>query len=974
MKLAPAQWRSLSKLLDEALALPERERAPWIRMLGDEDDSIKSLLVELLDRPAGVSTADLIDTLPAFADPTDASAGAPGATVGPYRLIREAGRGGMGAVWLAERVDGLVKRQVALKLPILAASRQTLAERFAREREILAPLTHPNIARLYDAGFASDGRPYLALEFVEGDAITAYCDRERLTVRARCRLMLQVLSAVQYAHANLTLHRDLKPSNILVTTSGEIKLLDFGIAKLMAPEGAAQETALTKLAGRALTLDYAAPEQITGAPLSTACDVYALGVVLYELVCGRRPYRLKRDTPGALEDAILAQEVQRPSAALGDGDAIATCRSTTRKRLARELAGDLDTIVLKALRKSTADRYATAEAFAQDIERYLHGQPVSARPDSAWYRARKFVVRNRVSLGIGSAAAFALVGTAGVALWQAHVARLETSRATASKAFVDSLFARAARNNPGGAAAADTTARQLLDLGSRQLLEQSRGDPDVELDLVQWLARLNTELDSLQPASALAERAIALARELHGENSVPFAAALAQKADNLYRAASYRDAGNVAREALRIADKAPRDTVELRAKLHIIISNSAFQLDTSKTDEPQQHLESALELLKNWNRPTEERSRAAYYLAWIMEQKRDFASAEAFYRDGIAAGVANFGEKSFIVAFGYENLADMLRSDQRLPEAREAINKALAIYEFVLGARHGTIAFARTNLALIEAASGRTADAERIADQAVALAADVFGQSARQLAFPAMWAARIKAQRGELDAASPAYERTLAVFAASDPPTSRSIRAMQVEHAEVLIALGQLDRADKLLAQAAAAFESANDMRNAYVLRLEAARGAIASARGDARAARSRFDAALAIADASKVSSTGLPQLAATIARTRPDASLAQAMLDRLSAFELLPATADGLRIDVAERAKIAFAIGRLDLATDRVDEARAWLARAVELHETLDAPASPWLAEARGALADADRRLSLQPAVARTSHRERAH
>src|SRR5512146_750067 len=252
MKLAAEQWRSLSQLLDQALALPESERLGWVATLGAEHASVRPLLAELFAHPSAIETADVVGTLPSFAPPRDQVDWTAGTIVGPYRLIRELGRGGMGAVWLAERADGLIRREIALKLPILAASRHALAERFAREREILAPLGHAHIARLYDAGFAEDGQPYLALEYVAGEPITAYCDRLCLPVGKRIALFQQVLGAVQYAHANLVLHRDLKPSNILVTPEAEIKLLDFGIAKLMTA-GAAQETALTQLSGRALT-------------------------------------------------------------------------------------------------------------------------------------------------------------------------------------------------------------------------------------------------------------------------------------------------------------------------------------------------------------------------------------------------------------------------------------------------------------------------------------------------------------------------------------------------------------------------------------------------------------------------------------------------------------------------------------------------------------------------------------------------
>src|SRR5215472_5179991 len=503
MKLSIEQWRSISQLLDDALALPEGERMSWLATLGTEHASAKALLADIFSRPSKVATADLIGTLPSFAPSPAGPEWREGTRVGVYRLIRELGRGGMGSVWLAERTDGLLKRRVALKLPILAASRQMLSERFAREREILSPLEHPHIARLYDAGFTADGQPYLALEYVAGEPITTYCDRLRLSVPKRVELFQQVLNAVQYAHANLILHRDLKPSNILVSAEGEIKLLDFGIAKLMS-DGTAHETALTQLAGRALTPDYAAPEQITGTALTTAADVYALGIVLFELLTGARPYRLKRGSRAEIEEAILTQDIARPSTLVTEETAAA--RSLPIAKLRKQLTGDLDTIVLKALRKLPQERYTTAQAFADDLDRYLRGQPVQARPLSAWYRAAKFVAAHRLAFAAGGAAAAALLAGAAIALWQAHVAQLEATRANASKAFVDRLFESVGRSNPGGAAAADTTARRLLDLGSRQLLDVSDADPELRLELLQWFARLNSELDLLEPASALSER------------------------------------------------------------------------------------------------------------------------------------------------------------------------------------------------------------------------------------------------------------------------------------------------------------------------------------------------------------------------------------------------------------------------------------------------------------------------------------
>ncbi|MFN3565947.1 MAG: protein kinase domain-containing protein, partial [Burkholderiaceae bacterium] len=432
-ELDPVQWSRLRGLLDEALALAPAERANWVERLGTPDEDLKPRLRALLAHAAGDSSP--LDTLPHVetaqflaerARRGDAAL-APGAAVGPYRLIRLLGEGGMGQVWLAERSDMLHKRPVALKLPRLFVGRAQLAERLAREREILATLEHPNIARLYDAGLTAEGQPYLALEYVEGERIDGYCVRKALDVAARLRLFLQVARAVAHAHARLVVHRDLKPANILVTEAGEVRLLDFGIAKLL-EDGRAQETELTQLAGRALTPDYAAPEQVLGQPIGTAADVYVLGVLLFELLTGQRPYKLKRDSRAALEEAIAQAEVERPSSVVADA------------KLKRRLRGDLDTIVLKALKRLPAERYGTVEAFAEDIERHLDQRPVRAQPDSASYRARKFVARNAPAVGASVAVLLAVLTGATVALWQARLAVAEKQRAEAVKDFIASMF------------------------------------------------------------------------------------------------------------------------------------------------------------------------------------------------------------------------------------------------------------------------------------------------------------------------------------------------------------------------------------------------------------------------------------------------------------------------------------------------------------------------------------------------------
>lgn len=425
MRIPAEHLLALSSLLDEAMDLPEAAREQWLQDLPEPFPGAREMLRKMLKGDASGEGENRLDTLlkvplseSAFGAATDTGPFKPNAQIGNYRLERLLGTGGMGAVWLARRTDELVNRLVALKLPHLHLQSAIFAERFARERDILANLTHPNIAHLYDAGVSPEGQPYLAMEYVSGESLTQYCASHGLTIEQRLDRFLQVLSAVHYAHAQHIIHRDLKPSNILVREGGQVVLLDFGIAKLLV-EGETAETALTRHGGAALTPDYASPEQISGEPLGAASDIYSLGVVLYELLAGQRPYELKQTTRRALEQAILTSD-PRPPSEMVTGETTTKEATSASHRVRRALQGDLDTIVLKALKKQPEERYSTASEFADDLRRYLRGEAVSARPDSLGYRAKKWTRRHKPVLqGVGITAvviAALFVGTN--ALWR----------------------------------------------------------------------------------------------------------------------------------------------------------------------------------------------------------------------------------------------------------------------------------------------------------------------------------------------------------------------------------------------------------------------------------------------------------------------------------------------------------------------------------------------------------------------------
>lgn len=507
MRSDTADLKQLSRLLDTALDLPPAERDTWLASLTGEDARLASRLRELLlsrDRTAAIDVGAAETLAPAAAD----------TRVGPYRLVREIGSGGMGVVWLAERADGLIARKVALKLPHIGWA-PGFAQRFARERSILATLEHPNIARLYDAGLDEVGRPYMALEYVEGEPIDAWCARNAADVRTRIALLLQVVDALAFAHARLVVHRDIKPANILVTAEGQVRLLDFGIAKLVEGDAAA-ETELTRLSGRALTVQYASPEQIRGEPIGTASDIYSLGVVAYELLAGQRPYRLDRAGVPP-EQQVLTAEIPPASTVAADG------------ALRRALRGDFDAILAQALRKVPGERYTTVDALGQDMRAYSAGRPVMARGEGRGYRALRFATRHQVPLaiaaaiavlfaigvGAGATALLALVLAVGlgVALWQARALARERDRALrlverheAVAAFLNMLITDAAR---GGRA---LTAEELLKRSEALVAAELEGDAEEHAMVLSMIGASMQTLGNSAEAIRLAERALVLTR------------------------------------------------------------------------------------------------------------------------------------------------------------------------------------------------------------------------------------------------------------------------------------------------------------------------------------------------------------------------------------------------------------------------------------------------------------------------------
>jgi serine/threonine protein kinase/tetratricopeptide (TPR) repeat protein len=417
MRLTGPQIALMSGLLDEALPLDDAGRRRWLETLPEKYQDLfaplrQALLPEFYESPDGRNFATFLESADEQAGRVEPTGLQPGDRVGPYELIRLLGAGGMAEVWLAKRADGAFNREVALKLPSMTRLRRDLEQRFIRERDILASLEHPHIARLYDAGIDPQGLPYLSMEYVQGELLTDWCDAHRLDIRARLRLFLQVLEAVQYAHERHVIHRDLKPSNILVTKAGQARLLDFGVATLLDNGEVAGKTPLTTVYGHVLTPIYASPEMIRGDPVTAKSDIYSLGVVLFELLTGDRPYRLNAGaSPAILEHAIAAAEVRKPSTQIVQEAWGA--RGVTHEQLTRQLRGDVDHIVLKSLAKEPQSRYASAAAMADDLQRYLEGKPIAAQPPRLSYRLGKFLRRNRLVVSVGAGAAILVLAMVG---------------------------------------------------------------------------------------------------------------------------------------------------------------------------------------------------------------------------------------------------------------------------------------------------------------------------------------------------------------------------------------------------------------------------------------------------------------------------------------------------------------------------------------------------------------------------------
>ncbi|TDM06148.1 MAG: hypothetical protein C4K60_16025 [Ideonella sp. MAG2] len=590
MLIARHLWPQLLDFVEQALDRPPNERAQWLNELTLPPGMLAPLR-QLLDERRAIETSAFLQAMPALSQSRPRGSLVPSSRLGPWRLIRLLGEGGMSAVWLAERADEQVKRQVAIKLPHAGPGQEMLAARLLKERDILAGLEHRNIARLYDVGLSDQGLPYLVMEFVQGQTLLAHADAQRLTVRERVALFQQVLRAVQYAHGKLVLHRDLKPSNILVNDTGDVKLLDFGIAKgLVATGNTPEDTALTRSAGRPLTPSYASPEQLRGQPLSTASDVYSLGVMLYELLCGTRPHMQAQGTSIAeLEQAVLHQTPRLPSSQIPGADA-AAARGLSSKALRKLVEGDLDAIALKALNKTAEQRYGTVEALSLDLSRWYSGEPVMARVPSVWHYLLKFVDRNRWTASLSTGAILTLIAVSVMAWTQARIATQEAGNAKAVLSFLQDTLKQADLSQP---ASQPLTAKALLEDSRQRATTSINLTPPVRAQLLHYIGQAQVNMSDRLGADNSFSQAADLYAQIGASQQQ--ALVLLDQVDNTLALGRHDDAQNLIAQAAAHVDKHADDTAIVG---RLVKMKGAVAMFRGEPEIAQQHFHRYLALAK----------------------------------------------------------------------------------------------------------------------------------------------------------------------------------------------------------------------------------------------------------------------------------------------------------------------------------------------------------------------------------------
>jgi serine/threonine-protein kinase len=838
-RLGPDRWRAVIPHLDRALDLPREKRTALLAGLRAEDASLADDLEALLARHE-----DLDDAFPGHG-PAVFTAAPPlaGQVVGAYTLRAQIGQGGMGSVWLAERSDGRYEGVAAVKLLNAALAGREGEARFRREASILARLRHPHIAHLIDAGVSAIGQPYLVLERVDGERIDRYCDARRMGVDARVRLFLGVLDAVAHAHANLVVHRDIKPSNVLVAADGRVKLLDFGIAKLLEAEGAGELTALTREGHSALTPEYAAPEQLTGGDVTTATDVYALGVLLYLLLTGRHPTVREASSPAELIRAIVDTDPLRVSDAVTvERDTVppaerAARRGSTPRRLRGALRGDLDNVVARALKKRPEERYASAEAMADDLRRFLDHQPVRARPDSLGYRTQKFVGRHRLVLGAAAVAVAALAAGAAVAARQARASGLERDhalvqlqRAEATNDFNGFLLKEATPS-----AGRPLTNAELLARGEALIERRFAGDPVLRVHMLLMLADRYYENNQFDRWQATLERAFVWSR---GVADV----ALRSRA-GCARAYALADQGRF-EQADRLLEGALADLAGLsdaaadEAYCRVYEASLANRRGDARRAVPA--AERAVALERERGGPPGRGFEALFALASAYNVAGRSAAADRVFREMVSVLESQGLERTRDAAVVLTNWSAMLQDEGHFVQAIPVAEGAVRIARERDTERGASIAQLR-NLGEALCRVGRCAEAVPLLEESAAKARA--GGSPRRLVSSLAMLAMAYREGGRLDRAAATLKEAEAALEAGPEPAPRTAATVDEQAALLALARGEGHRA-LALAQSALAREDDTVRPEFYTLTF----GLVLA---DAQNANAEFGAARATAERS---------------------------------------------------------------------------------------------------------------------------
>jgi serine/threonine protein kinase len=678
----PENWDQVKELFALVLEREPGEREDFLRQACDGDDSLHREILSLLSSFDGAGT--FLEDCPAADLLSAQSRAMAGRRIGAYRIIREIGHGGMAVVYLGERDDQNYRKLVAIKMVKPGIGSEQVLQRFRNERQTLAALDHSNIVKLLDGGSSEDGSPYLIMEYVEGLPIDQYCDQNHLSIADRLRLFRSVCAAVQYAHQSLVIHRDLKPGNILITKEGLPRLLDFGIAKLLNPE-CLQTPLVTRMDGRPMTPEYASPEQVRGDPVTSATDIYSLGVLLYEILTGDLPYQVAESSWREIERLVCESEPARPSTRVGtDRERLKTTAEMRRaepNQLVRSLRGDLDWIAMKALEKEPSRRYATASEFSADIGRYLSHEPVLARPPSAAYRAGKYVRRHPVGVTVAAGLVLLLVSFAGVQAFQLRRITRERDRANRVTEFMEAMFKV---SDPSEARGNSITAREVLDKESKDIDTGLSHDPELQAQMMHVMGDVYRNLGLFPRAQILFQRSADIRRKVLGPENADTLRSIDDLAWILNQEGHSAD-----------AEKLQRETVDGRRRVF-----GTQNLDTLKS-------------MSN--------------LAWTLDREGHYVEAERLEREviDIRRRVLKTDDRETLAAMN--NLGAILSHEGRYPESEKLKRETLDLRRRIEGPEHPDTLTAMNNLATILEREGHYGEAEKLQRETLALQRRILG-------------------------------------------------------------------------------------------------------------------------------------------------------------------------------------------------------------------------------------------------------